>query len=235
MQSNRTNLPAIIIMLLILLLIVVAVALIMRSCGNVNEVEIQNQPSGVVDNQNPGQAGPNLPGQASSTPVYDPGVYVPGANPQNPANPQSSQDPTQTTPTVAPPPATPTVAPTPVPVESSGSFQSNNKKLNIKVDWKLIPSGGDQYNLTLDLYVVSYSLYCRELPSGGTLTIGGRSYPFATKAVSYDGPGKGENHVATYTMTIARASLGEAKVSWFFNGTYSGVKIDSVVAKGNIS
>ena len=238
MQSNRTNLPAIIIMLLILLLIVVAVALIMRSCGNVKEVEIPNQPSGAVDNQNPGQAAPNLPGQASSTPVYDPGVYVPGENPQNPGNPnnpQSSQNPAQTTPTVAPPPATPTVAPTPVPVESSGSFQSDNKKLNIKVDWQLTPSGGDQYNLTLNLYVVSYSLYCREMPSGGTLTIGGRSYPFSTKAVSYDGPGKGENLIATYTMTIARESLGDAKVSWLFNGTYSGEKIDSVVAKGKIS
>lgn len=232
MQSNRTNLPAVIIMLLILLLIVVAVALIMRSCGNVKEVEIINQPSGAADNQNPGQVGPNLPGQVSTTPVYDPGVYVPGGNPQNPQNSQNPQNPAQTTPTVVP--ATPAVVPTPVPAESSGSFMSTNKKLNIRADWQLTPSVGESYSLTLNLYAVSYSLYCREMPSGGTLTIGGRSYSFTTKAVNYDGPGKGENLLATYHMTISKAALGNATVSWYFNGTYSGQHIDSVVAKGKI-
>ena len=244
MQSNKTNLTAIIIMLLILLLIVVAVALIVRSCGNSNEnakpneVEIPNQPAGTADNQNPGQAAPNLPGQSSSAPGFDPGVYNPGANPQNPGNsnnPQASQNSGQTTPTAVPPNTTPTVAPTAAPAESSGSFASDNKKLNIKADWQLVPAGGDKYNLTLNLYVVSYSLYCRDMPSGGNLTIGGKSYSFNTKAVSYEGPGKGENLVATYTMTIPKSSLGDAKVSWFFNGTYSGEKIESVVAKGKIS
>ena len=218
-RNNKLNLPGILIVLLLLLLVAVAIAVIVRSCGT------------------GGSTTPEEPKTSSSVPGNsDTGTGGSGSATNPKGSPNAAQPSSKPSPTPTPTP-TPTPAPTPKPAAkaANGSMASNNTNgLNIKLDWSVADAGSGNVTLTLKLYAVSYSLYCRDIWHGAELSIGGKTYAFDTKAISYAGPGQGTNALGTHTVTIPATALGNATINWHFKGSYSGVDVPVVTASGKI-
>ena len=131
---------------------------------------------------------------------------------------------------------TPTPTPTPAVNASSGSFRSDTQTgLNIVVDWTLTP-GANGATLSFKVSTESYSLYNNEAWHGLSVTIGGQTWEFDTKAIEYDGPGLGTNELAEGSVELSTSSIpATATVNWHFQGSYGGTDLENITATGTIS
>ena len=147
-------------------------------------------------------------------------------------------EPTETAgPTAEPTPSpTPSPTPTPAPASASGSFKSDTGTgLNIVADWTLTPNADGSYTLALTLSAESYSLYTVDSWHAAKLELGGSSWEFDTKALSYDGPGIGTNELGSLTVTVSGSAVpATATLTWNFQGKYGGTELPKIVATGTI-
>lgn len=221
-MSGKNKSPAgAILALLILVIIVVALIFILRGGG-----DDTTEPS-----DDPG-VGTVTDAPSDSTDPAD--VSVPTPPTQETAEPTASATPTPTpTPTLTP---TPTPTPTPAVSASSGSFRSETDTgLNIVVDWTLTP-GANGATLSFKVSTESYSLYNNEAWHGLSVTIGGQTWEFDTKAIEYEGPGLGTNELAEGSIELSSSAIpATAEVSWHFQGKYGGTELENITATGTIS
>lgn len=136
------------------------------------------------------------------------------------------------TPTPSPTPS-PTPAATPVP-DKTGSFTSDTgTTLNIRVDWAVSDAGGGKANVTVSVYLISYSIFVSEKWEGLTINVGGESESFTSRAISSEDQTLQENLLGTKTITVD-ASAGSIPISasYAFRGTYSGTEITDITATG---
>lgn len=220
-MSGKNKSPAgAILALLILVIIVVALIFILRGGGNGNtepsadpDITVSEPPADADDSGDGDVSVPTPPVQETTEPTASP------------------------TPTPIP---TPTPAPTPTPTPavnaSSGSFRSDTGTgLNIVVDWTLTP-GANGATLSFKVSTESYSLYNNEAWHGLSVTIGGQTWEFDTKAIEYEGPGLGTNELAEGSVELSTSSIpATATVNWHFQGSYGGTDLESVTATGTIS
>ena len=210
-MSGKNKSPAgAILALLILVIIVVALIFILRGGGNDN-TEPSTDPD-ITVSEPPADADDN----------GDDDVSVPTPPVQETTEPTASP--------------TPTPTPTPAVNASSGSFRSDTQTgLNIVVDWTLTP-GANGATLSFKVSTESYSLYNNEAWHGLSVTIGGQTWEFDTKAIEYEGPGLGTNELAEGSVGLSTSSIpATATVNWHFQGSYGGTDLENITATGTIS
>lgn len=223
-MSGKNKSPAgAILALLILVIIVVALIFILRGGG-----DDTTEPS-----DDPG-VGTVTDAPSDSTDPADVSVPTPPA--QETDEPDASPTPTPTPAPTPTPSPTPTPTPTPAVSASSGSFRSETDTgLNIVVDWTLTP-GANGATLSFKVSTESYSLYNNEAWHGLSVTIGGQTWEFDTKAIEYEGPGLGTNELAEGSIELSSSAIpATAEVSWHFQGKYGGTELENITATGTIS
>lgn len=185
---------------------------------------------------------------------------VPSSNPEagiityEPTNvpTQSIETPVPTTantPVPTPPPAeTPTPTPTPTPAQpvftgsdlGSGSFSSDTgAKLNIHADWSAKTVSDSQAEVTVTVYLDSYSLHLQAVPNSVNINLGGQYVSLGAPEVDYDGSAAITTELASKTFTVDLSS-GESEsyslsVEWHFGGTYGDVELPVVECGGTVS
>ncbi len=211
-RRKKTNPAGVLVALLMLILVIVAIVIVLRSRGADNDGKDTPTPPATQDVLPPSTGTPAPPETPSPTPS-------PTAEPSSEPTPE------------------PTPAPTPEPVlDADGSFGSDTGSgLEIVVDWTVEGAAQGDSTLTIKLSAESYSLFCREIWHGASLTIAGNTYTFDTDAIEYEGPGFGSNELGTLSVTLPAGTLpGTATVVWRFQGSYGGETLDEISAVGEI-
>lgn len=115
---------------------------------------------------------------------------------------------------------------------ASGSFSSQTgTSLNILVSWSVSMDGLGLKTLYVTVSSMSYSLYSGALSNAVELSVNGMMYSATPNAVNYTGNSIATNVLASFAIPNA---VGPASINavWHFNGTYSGVAINSISAYG---
>lgn len=223
MSGNSKKSPAGAILALLILVIIVVALIFILNGGKDEDTQESPPVTGQVEDT------PNGGGDADTqvSPTED--VKVTDEPPV---------EPTETVgPTAEPTPSpTPSPTPTPAPASASGSFKSDTGTgLNIVADWTLTPNADGSYTLALTLSAESYSLYTVDSWHAAKLELGGSSWEFDTKALSYDGPGIGTNELGSLTVTVSSSAVpAAATLTWNFQGSYGGTELPKIVATGTI-
>ena len=123
----------------------------------------------------------------------------------------------------------------------SGTFRSDTgTSLNIHADWNATVSGDRTVDITVSVYVDSYSLYTSASPNTLNIAVDGQYASLASPAIEYDGTdGLRVTLLNDRTFTV-NLSSGELKsfpveVAWMYRGTYGNVSLDTIECGGNIS
>lgn len=117
-------------------------------------------------------------------------------------------------------------------VTASGSFSSQTgTSLNLLVVWNASVDGFGQKSLSVSVCTTSYSLYSGALANAVELTVNGITYTATPNAINYGGNTVATNVLASFQIPNA---VGPASITarWHFNGTYSGVPINTITASG---
>ena len=117
-------------------------------------------------------------------------------------------------------------------VTASGSFSSQTgTSLNLLVVWNARVDGYGQKTLSISVCTTSYSLYTGALPNAVELTVNGMTYIATPNAINYGGNTVTTNVLASFTIPNA-VSPASITARWHFNGTYSGVPLNTLTATG---
>lgn len=211
-KKNQSSPAGLLVGLLLLLLVVIALVVVLRSCA-ANAV----QPT----------ASPAAPPAATETPAA---TEAPSPSPTAAPTPAPSPSPTP-----APTPS-PTAAPK---IDASGSFRSDTGTgLELAADWTASYGGDGKADVTVTLYAVSYSLQCRDIWNGASVTVNGETRSFSTPAIDCKGPGQERTALgsAVFSVPLTDGKLSvSAQAAWAFRGTYGGTELPSLTAEGTIA
>ncbi|MBQ9661802.1 MAG: hypothetical protein IJV40_01475 [Oscillospiraceae bacterium] len=117
-------------------------------------------------------------------------------------------------------------------VVSSGSFASQTgTSLNLLVSWNVTSDGIGQKTLNVTVATTSYSLYTGALVNAVELTVNGMMYLATPNAVNYGGNSLATNVLAGFSIPNVTGPASITAV-WHFNGTYSGVAMNTITASG---
>ena len=121
---------------------------------------------------------------------------------------------------------------TPAPVSASGSFRSDTGTyLNISVSWTARSDESGNVKLTADVSAEHYSLYTGALASAVELTVNGQTYTASSGEISYNGSAVASTPLARFTVDVPRGDVALSAV-WHYNGSYSGVELETITAAG---
>ena len=89
-----------------------------------------------------------------------------------------------------------------------------------------------------DVYLDSYSINCRPRDNLSRLSIGDTDFIYSTPKLSYEkDSGRHHTHFTSADVSYKAGELPETlaiEASWFFNGTYSGVEITTIIVSASI-
>lgn len=131
-----------------------------------------------------------------------------------------------------------------IPVGSSlgsGTFRSDTgTSLNIHADWSAIVSGESTVDITVTVYVDSYSLYTTASPQALNLSVDGQYVALASPAIEYDGSGGIKstlinNRSVTVSLTAGESRNIPLEAVWLYRGTYAGISLETIECGGSIS
>ena len=197
----------------LLILLIVAAVLCLNALNRYSDMpEPSPTPTGTVWTQAPTEE-PTEPPEESREPAPEPTDTLP---------PIETREPIET----------PEVTREPVTVSASGSFASDTGTyLNLLVEWSAYTDAGGNNKLTVDVSAMSYAFYTDSLYNAIELTIGGETWYFNSPAVSYDGR---ELAVTPMVSNTIDAPAGNTAISvvWNYKGSYSGVELEKISAKG---
>lgn len=115
---------------------------------------------------------------------------------------------------------------------ASGQFVSHqSEKLRLLVNYEctMLPAGAVQIDLEVGLE--SYDINCGARTDTGKISVNGEIYTFSTDALVHEGRSK---KVFPFTWHTYQNESGktscEIDVSWLYNGSYAGEKIDTLTA-----
>ena len=123
----------------------------------------------------------------------------------------------------------------------SGTFRSDTgTSLNVHADWSAVVGSTESVNLTVTVYVDSYSLYTTASPEALNISVNGQYVSLASPAIEYDGTsGLLSTQINSRTFTINLPAGGSASVPlavvWHYRGTYGGVALDTIECGGTVS
>jgi cytoskeletal protein RodZ len=202
---RKSNPASVLVAVLLLLLVFIALIVVLRSCAA----------------QKPESTPSPTPVAATQTPTATP-------SPTPEATPSPTPSPTAT-------PA-PTPSPTPVPeLSGSGSFRSDTGTyLNLVAEWTASPAGDGKTKVTVTLYAESYSLQCRDIWHGGSVTLLGETKTFDTPAVEVKESGLTKTLLGSADFTLNLDGGADCTAVWAFRGSYGDKEIDSITAAGRV-
>ena len=207
--NNKKNPASLLVAVLILLLVVIALIVVLRSCASTGAA----------------------PSPAPASPAE---TLVPTAAPTPAPTPTSS-------PTPSPSPAPdPTPSPTSEPkIDASGSFRSDTGTyVNTVAEWTAVYAGDGRATVTVTLYAESYTLQCKAIRGGASITVGGETKTFDTPDINIEKDGLQKTLLGSAQFTVALnggALSADASAVWGFRGTYSDTEIDGIASQGTIS
>jgi len=176
-------------------------------------------------------------GKQSET-LYTPQVTIPQPQPetQTQTQTQTQQQPQQPKPQPQPEPQPPQFVPRTI---GSGGFRSSTGvAVNLVTYWSCTTTSSTTADLTLDIYVESYTLYSSASPGALVVSVYGTPASLAMPELSFESSSLVTNHVATRTYNISISDGGSAtvpvEVKWLFGGVYSGVSLPEIVASSDI-
>jgi len=109
------------------------------------------------------------------------------------------------------------------------SHQSEKIKLLANYECTMLPTGVVQ--IDLEICLESYDINCGARIDTGKITVNGETQIFSTDALVHEGRTK---TVFPFTWYTHQSESGETSceidVSWLYNGTYAGEKIDTLTA-----
>ena len=262
MKNNRTTA---LLMLLVFLLVAAVVIIFLtgekapKQDGPIENVTIPG------DTSVPAETPAPTP-EPTTVPTVAPTYYPPSTvAPSQTARPIQTAAPPKATPTPTPTPSadvgmlpaeelipatpgsdagsdgTPTVT---VPVGTflgSGMFHSDTgTALNIRAEWSASASGENTADVTVTVYVDSYSLYTTAAPEALNISVNGQYVSLASPAIEYDGTsGLLSTQINSRTFTINVPAGGSTSVPvavvWHYRGTYGGVALDTIECGGSVS
>ncbi len=117
-------------------------------------------------------------------------------------------------------------------VLASGSFASQTgTSLNLLVSWNAAADAFGQKTLNVTVSATSYSLYSGALANSVELRVNGMVYTATPNTINSTGNSLTANFLAFFSIPNA---TGPASItaSWRFNGTYSGVALNTITASG---
>ncbi len=122
----------------------------------------------------------------------------------------------------------------------SGTFRSETgASINIHADWTAAVSGEKTADVTVTVYVDSYSLFTSASPEILNISLDGQYVSLASPAIEYDGNTQISTLINSRTFTV-NLSAGEIRslplqVVWMYRGTYGGMQIDVIECGGTIT
>ena len=123
----------------------------------------------------------------------------------------------------------------------SGTFRSDTgTALNIHADWSASVSGEQKADVTVTVYVDSYSLYTTAAPEVLNISVDNQYISLASPAIEYDGTdGQRSTMINSRTFTV-NLGAGESRsipvqIVWNYRGTYGETYMDTIECGGNIS
>lgn len=262
MKNNRTTA---LLMLLVFLLVAAVVIIFLtgekapKQDGPIENVTIPG------DTSVPAETPAPTP-EPTTVPTVAPTYYPPSTvAPSQTARPIQTAAPPKATPTPTPTPSadvgmlpaeelipatpgsdagsdgTPTVT---VPVGTflgSGIFHSDTgTALNIRAEWSASASGENTADVTVTVYVDSYSLYTTASPEALNIAVDTQYVSLASPAIEYDGTdGQRITMINSRTFTVSLGA-GESRsipvqIVWNYRGTYGEVYMDTIECGGSIS
>ena len=262
MKNNRTTA---LLMLLVFLLVAAVVIIFLtgdkapKKDGPIENVTIPGDTSVSAETPAPTP-------DPTTVPTVAPTYYAPSTSaPSQTARPVQTAAPPQATPTPTPTPSsdvgmlpaeelipatpdtgtepdgTPTVT---VPVGTtlgSGTFRSDTgTPLNIYAEWSASVSGAQTADVTVTVYVDSYSLYTTASPEALNIAVDTQYVSLASPAIEYDGTdGQRVTMINSRTFSV-NLGPGESRsipvqIVWNYRGTYGEVYMDTIECGGSIS
>ncbi|MBQ8399220.1 MAG: hypothetical protein IJX08_04540, partial [Clostridia bacterium] len=110
--------------------------------------------------------------------------------------------------------------------------------LNLWLDWSIETLEDGSYKVHADIYLDSYSISCRPRDNLNRLSIGDTDFIYSTPKLSYEkDSGRHHTHFTSADVIYKVGELPETleiEASWFFNGTYSGVEITTIIVSASI-
>lgn len=122
-------------------------------------------------------------------------------------------------------------------IRKSGSFMSENEdKIKLYIEWESVsPVDSNAADVTVRVYLQSYTLNVGER-NDGRITFGDTELKFASSAINITEAALTRTLLTEQTLTSVTSADGECdlEISWHFNGSYSGEKIDYITASDTI-
>lgn len=124
---------------------------------------------------------------------------------------------------------------------SSGTFRSDTgTALNIHADWSASVSGEQTADVTVTVYVDSYSLYTTAAPEVLNISVDNQYASLASSAIEYDGTDGQRSTLINTRMFTVSLSPGESRsipvqIVWNYRGTYGDIYMDTIECGGSIS
>ena len=172
--------------------------------------------------------------------LYTPQISIPQPQPEPQQQTQQqtqTQQPEKKPDPVPSQPAVPQFVPRTI---GSGSFRSSTGvNVNLVVYWSCTTTSSTSAELTLDVYVESYTLYSGASPGALIVSAYGTPTALSMPELSFESSSLVTNHVAnkTYNITISDGASATVpvEVKWLFGGVYSGVSLPEIVASGDLN
>lgn len=123
----------------------------------------------------------------------------------------------------------------------SGTFRSDSgTSINIHADWTAVVSGADTVDVTVTVFVDSYSLFTTASPEALNISVDGKYVSLASPAIEIQGnAGQVSTLINNRSFPIS-LSGGEKRtipieVIWNYRGTYGNVYLETIECGGTIT
>ncbi len=119
---------------------------------------------------------------------------------------------------------------------AAGSIVSReSEKLRLVLSYDCVMNGDGSVTVALEVGLECYDINCGPRANGGTVSINGTVHTFSTDEIVHEGTGMIYVPFETYMWEIGATEKScTLEASWFFNGVYAGVKLDTLTANATL-
>ncbi len=120
---------------------------------------------------------------------------------------------------------------------TSGEFKSETgTSLNLVCEWEKTVKENGEVTVKISVFLDTYTLFVGER-FDGEIKVGDKTVNYKTDAIDYPGTTRQKYLFAEEEIVLSPEYANkdiEASASWWFGGTYAGLKIDRITATGVI-
>jgi len=119
---------------------------------------------------------------------------------------------------------------------AAGSFVSKqSEKIRLVVSYDCVMNEDGSVAVALEVGLECYDINCGPRADGGKVFVNGEMHTFSTDAIAHEEAGMIYIPLETYMHQVAAGEKScTIEASWFFNGVYAGVKLDTLTASATL-